>query len=85
VAPASTVVPASAVPRAVLLETDNLPALTVVAPVYVLLEDTVNVPPPALVNVPAPEITPAIVLSPASPVVRFVVKITLPLVPSSND
>ena len=75
-----TVVPASAVPRAVLLLTFNVPALTVVAPIYVLLEVTVNTPPPALVRLLAPEITPAIVLAPPSPVVSPAVKTTLPAV-----
>ena len=38
------------------------PELTVVPPVYTLLPERVKVPEPALVTLPVPEITPAIVL-----------------------
>ena len=46
----------------------KIPALTVVAPVYVFTEPKANLPRPDLVKVvPVPEITPLIRLSPLSP------------------
>ncbi len=38
---------------------DNVPSLMVVAPVKVLVPDSVNVPEPFLIRLPEPEITPA--------------------------
>ena len=42
------------------------------SPVYVLLAEKVKVPEPALVNAPAPDITPETVSLPASPDVRVI-------------
>ena len=51
--------PASVVPSAVLFAAVNAPAEIVVAPVYELPPDNVNIPAPTFVReVPVPEITP---------------------------
>ena len=49
-----------------------VPAVIEVAPVYVFSPDKVNIPDPDFVNNPAPDITPEIVSSPESPVVRVI-------------
>ena len=46
--------PPATVPRAVLFAAVTTPAEIVVAPVYELAPDKVNVPDPSLVNVPEP-------------------------------
>src|SRR6266480_65726 len=53
-APLLTLVPLPVPPNALLFCTSTMPALTVVAPVYVLVPDKVNVPLPVLVSPPAP-------------------------------
>ena len=53
-------------------ETVRIPALIVVSPVYVLVSEKVKVPDPTLVKDPAPEITPEMVSSPPSPVVKVI-------------
>ena len=53
-------------------ETFNFPAEIVVSPVKVLFAEKVKVPDPALVRAPVPEITPEIVSSPESPVVKII-------------
>ena len=50
----------------------SVPEVIVVSPVYVLLAEKVKVPEPVLVIDPAPDITPEIVSSPESPVVRVI-------------
>ena len=57
VAPDATVVPAVVAPRPAAFVTDTVPALMVVAPVYVLAPDSVSVPVPCLISAPEPAIT----------------------------
>ena len=52
-APSATVVPDAVVPSPVALDIANVPAETVVAPVYELAPDKVNVPAPAFVTAKA--------------------------------
>src|SRR5436305_2908028 len=61
VAPLATVVAPEGSPRPVLFCTLTAPALTVVAPVYVLAAVTARVPAPVFVKPPPPLITPAAV------------------------
>ena len=68
------------------LSLSTLPALIVKSPVNVWAAVIVYSPAPCLVNEPAPEIVPAIVLALPSPTVRPAVKITEELVPArAND
>ena len=53
-------------------ETVSVPAEIVVSPVYALLAEKVNVPVPALVKDPNPEIIPETVSLPESPDVRVI-------------
>ena len=53
-------------------ETVSVPAEIVVSPVYALLAEKVNVPVPALVKDPNPEIIPEKVSIPESPEVRII-------------
>src|SRR5207247_1758658 len=53
-APPATVVAPAVAPRAVLFCTSSTPALTVVAPLYVLAPDNVSVPVPVLVSATVP-------------------------------
>ena len=53
-------------------ETVSVPAEIVVSPVYALLSEKVNVPVPALVKDPNPEIIPETVSLPESPDVRVI-------------
>src|SRR4030095_6203370 len=58
----------------------NIPALTVVAPVYVFVPDKVSAPVPSLVNVPVPvPITELIVVFPAPPIIRPKAPVILPV------
>ena len=76
VPPLKIILSASTVPGvAPILAEDEIaivPAEMVVEPEYVLDPDNVKVPEPALVRAPAPEITPEIVSSPESPVVKVI-------------
>ena len=63
-------------PSAAALEAFNIPADIVVAPVYELLPDNVNIPDPDLVIVQAPDMTPLTV-----PVEPFVSKLSLVVEP----
>ena len=70
VAPVATVSAAVPVAEPVLFVIRRLPALTVVAPEYVLAAERVRVPVPDFVRVPVPEITPPTVVLPAPLKVR---------------
>src|SRR5262245_11857197 len=78
IAPVFTVTPLDA---AMLPVTESVPPLTVVAPAYVLVPDSVNVPVPVLVRlVVAPWIAPLKVVELLSPPVVSVAAVTLVLV-----
>ena len=58
VAPFATLVPAAVVPRPLGLVIASVPALTLVAPLYVFAPERAMVPAPIFVKPPAPLITP---------------------------
>ena len=66
------------VPKASVLPNFNVPALTVLAPLYVFTPDRVQVPAPDLVNVPVPLMIPEAVASPEPPNMAAVERVMAP-------